>query len=155
MAVGSFFLCSPNCPKQPRTSYPFYEFFYTTISFRISGPNKWNRSNLFNENATSKQLWKYEPIVSNQLVGTPFFCQVATKISAACFLWLDSIHPSNSSLHSLDMTTDYGRSMKPFFIKISNFWAWADNLGRYNLGYFRPIYQHPFWYCESLVHVFY
>ena len=33
-----------------------------------------------------------------------FFCQVATKISAACFLWLDSIHPSNSSLHSLDMT---------------------------------------------------
>ena len=33
-----------------------------------------------------------------------FFCQVATKISAACFLWLDSIHPSNSSLYSLDMT---------------------------------------------------
>ena len=22
------------------------------------------------------------------------------------------------------------------------------------LGYFRPIYQHPFWYCESLVHFF-
>jgi hypothetical protein len=67
--------------------------------------------------------------VSNQLVGTPFFCQVATKISAACFLWLDSIHPSNSSLHSLDMTTDYGRSLKPFFFKISFFGAWADNLG--------------------------
>ena len=47
---------------------------------------------------------KIEPMVSNQLVGTPFFCQVATKISAACFLWLDSIHPSNSSLYSLDMT---------------------------------------------------
>ena len=30
-------------------------------------------------------------------------------------------------------------------------------LGRYilgHLGYFRPIYQHPFCYCESLVHVF-
>ena len=30
-------------------------------------------------------------------------------------------------------------------------------LGRYilgDLGYFRPIYQHPFWYCNSLVHVF-
>ena len=22
-----FFLCSPNCPKQPRTSFPFYKFF--------------------------------------------------------------------------------------------------------------------------------
>ena len=27
-------------------------------------------------------------------------------------------------------TTDYGRSMKSFFIEIPNFWAWADNLGR-------------------------
>ena len=23
-------------------------------------------------------------------------------------------------------TTDYGRPMKPFFIEIQNFWAWAD-----------------------------
>ena len=53
--------------------------------------------------------------------------------------------------------TDYGRPMKPFFIKIRNFWAWADKLGRYilgHLGYFGPNYQHPFWYSESLVHVF-
>ena len=26
--------------------------------------------------------------------------------------------------------TDYGRPLKPFFKKIPNFWAWADNLGR-------------------------
>ena len=26
--------------------------------------------------------------------------------------------------------TDYGRSMKPFFIEIQNFWAWADKLSR-------------------------
>ena len=53
--------------------------------------------------------------------------------------------------------TDYGRPIKPFFIKVPNFWAWADNLGRQVLGhlrYFRLIYQRPFWYCESLVHVF-
>ena len=32
-----------------------------------------------------------------------------------------------SSLFSLTITsTDYGRAMKPFFIKIPNFWAWAD-----------------------------
>ena len=24
--------------------------------------------------------------------------------------------------------TDYGRPMKPFFIEIQNFWAWADKL---------------------------
>jgi hypothetical protein len=23
-----FFLCSPICPKQPRTSFPFYKLFY-------------------------------------------------------------------------------------------------------------------------------
>ena len=31
-----FFLCSPACPKQPRTSFLFYNFFYPTISARIS-----------------------------------------------------------------------------------------------------------------------
>ena len=39
--LGVFFLCSPNCLKQPRTSFPFYELFYPTISGRISdsGPS--------------------------------------------------------------------------------------------------------------------
>ena len=27
------------------------------------------------------------------------------------------------------LCTDYGRPIKPFFIKIPNFWAWADKLG--------------------------
>ena len=31
---------------------------------------------------------------------------------------------------AVNVSTDYGRSMKPFFIKIPNFWAWTDNLGR-------------------------
>ena len=30
--LGGFFLCSPDCPKQPRTSFPFHKFFYTTSS---------------------------------------------------------------------------------------------------------------------------
>ena len=37
MAVGIFFLCSPKCPKQPRTSFSFYKSFYPTISCRIFG----------------------------------------------------------------------------------------------------------------------
>jgi hypothetical protein len=28
MAVCLFFLCSPDCPKQPRIEYPFYRFLY-------------------------------------------------------------------------------------------------------------------------------
>ena len=37
MAVGSFFfLCCPNCTKQPRTSFLFHKLFYPTISGRIS-----------------------------------------------------------------------------------------------------------------------
>ena len=39
MAVGSSFLCSPNCTKQPGASYPFYKFIYPTISGRISKQN--------------------------------------------------------------------------------------------------------------------
>ena len=66
--------------------------------------------------------------------------------------------PADSNLfNELAHPTDYGHTMKPFLIKIPNFWAWADNWCRStlgNLGYFRPIYQHPYWYCESLVHVF-
>ena len=34
--LGVFFLCSPDCPKLPRTSFPFYKFFYSSISGKIS-----------------------------------------------------------------------------------------------------------------------
>jgi len=30
-----FFLCSPACPKQPRSSFPFYKFSYTFICVKI------------------------------------------------------------------------------------------------------------------------
>ena len=30
----------------------------------------------------------------------------------------------------ISKNTDYGHPVKHFFIKIPNFWAWADNLGR-------------------------
>jgi hypothetical protein len=34
--LGIFFLCSPNCPKQPRTSFLFYKFFYPIVSAKVS-----------------------------------------------------------------------------------------------------------------------
>ena len=30
--LGVFFLCSPDCPKEPRTSFQFYKFFYPIVS---------------------------------------------------------------------------------------------------------------------------
>ena len=51
MAVGRF-SAAQNSPEQPRTSFPFYKFFYPTISGRISGSRAAllkcsdNRSNL-------------------------------------------------------------------------------------------------------------
>ena len=34
--LGVFFLCSPNCPKHPRTSFPFYILFYPIVSAKVS-----------------------------------------------------------------------------------------------------------------------
>ena len=54
-----------------------------------------------------------------------------------------------ASAELMVQTKDYGRPMKPFFIKIQNFWAWADKLCRLILrlwGYFRPNCQCPLWY---------
>ena len=37
MAVGRFFfLCSPDCPKQLRTSFLFYKFLYAIVSAKVS-----------------------------------------------------------------------------------------------------------------------
>ena len=34
--LGVCFLCSPDCPKQPRTSFQFYKFFYSIVSAKVS-----------------------------------------------------------------------------------------------------------------------
>ena len=34
--LGAFFLCSPDCPKQPRTLYQLYKFVYTIVSAKVS-----------------------------------------------------------------------------------------------------------------------
>ena len=58
--------------------------------------------------------------------------------------------------YSLVMIMNYRRPMKPFFIETSNFWAWANKSDKWLLGHLGNWldYQHQFWYCESLVHVF-
>ena len=34
--LGGSFLCSPDCTKQPRTSYPFCTLFYPIVSAKVS-----------------------------------------------------------------------------------------------------------------------
>ena len=66
----------------------------------------------------------------------------------SCVL-VESIQDSNFSIGM-----DYGRPMKPFFIEIPKFRAWTDHLDGQilgQLGYFWPVYQHPFWYSFSLI----
>ena len=56
---------------------------------------------------------------------------------------------SNNVCIVVEKIMDYGHPMKPLFIEIQNFWAWANKMGRKilgHLGYFRPNYQQPFWY---------
>ena len=40
--MAIFFLCSPDCPKQPRASFPFYKFFYTIVSAKVSDHDRGN-----------------------------------------------------------------------------------------------------------------
>ena len=54
--MGGFFLCSPACPKQPRTSFPFYKLFYTTISARISGETTTSFPMSLNPKCTSRSV---------------------------------------------------------------------------------------------------
>ena len=34
--LGVFFVCSPDYPKQPGTSFPFYKLFYAIVSAKVS-----------------------------------------------------------------------------------------------------------------------
>ena len=43
---------------------------------------------------------------------------------------IKTIYRTEVSFDWIIAVADYGRPMKPFFIEIPNFWAWADNLGR-------------------------
>ena len=47
--------------------------------------------------------------------------------------------------------TDYGRPMKPIFIEISKFWAWARQFGQTNFGVFpaKKVCSPKLWACKN------
>ena len=66
----------------------------------------------------------------NKLCSFFFVCWMNEKmccIVSVIYIW---------NAYAIDRITDYGRPMKPFFIKIPNFRAWADNFGQINFGAF-------------------
>ena len=86
------------------------------------------------------------------------------QLAIKALAYLESIHcrvyrllfPHRVCRGAVAYSTDYGHPERVVFLKILDFWVWADKLGRKfggHFGYFRPNYQHPFWYSESLVHV--
>ena len=54
---------------------------------------------------------------------------------------------------TLICSTEYGRPIKPFFIETFKNLGFGKQIGQINFRAFWE-YQHPFWYSESLVHVF-
>ena len=49
MAVGTFFSLQHACPKDPRTSFPFYKFFYPTISSLLKSLIKCTATRILND----------------------------------------------------------------------------------------------------------
>ena len=101
MAV--FFLCSPDCPKQSRTLYPFYKFFYPTISGRISGGNilpepvtQFLILCLFCDQNNEKEKWNWEFERLNKIEIVVSACRhekQSTYIRKVSFLCLLQVWP--------------------------------------------------------------
>ena len=81
MAVGSFFFFfSPNCPKQPITSFPSYELFYPFASAKVSD---WgivhHLTKVAHKKASLEKLlgWTMHPLIQDilsQIIdSSPFF----------------------------------------------------------------------------------
>ena len=82
---------------------------------------------------------------------TFFYYYVLQKLSSSTMYF--KILIERSLLMWIKGFTDYSRPMKPFSHWNPELWG----LGRQILGhfgYFRPNYQHQFWYSESLLHIF-
>ena len=97
--LGGFFLGSPDCPKQPRTSFQFYKLFYPTISGKISEKNTF--------------LWL---VVACILWNGIFFLHVTEHLQS-CPMWC--IFPG-----PIFVSKDFWKSSKTFAIFDWFLWRW-------------------------------
>ena len=115
------------------------QFFFTYYYFYLYLLHGWK---------STATLWtRFDSSIVRHYSGRKISRKFLPNSAYILFCW------RNAQNHGLRTSNN-----SPFFIKVPNFWGWADNFGKYifeHLGYFQPIYQqHPFWYCESFVIVF-
>ena len=62
-------------------------------------------------------------------IAFAIFRHICTMVSENLRFILILINPEALQF-KISYITDYGHTMKTFFIEIQNFWAWTDKLGR-------------------------
>ena len=67
-------------------------------------------------------MWYSNPFVDNNGNFILFVFSITVTIRVMC--------NKSSMIKTIIDYMDYGRPMKPFFIEIQNFWAWAGKLGK-------------------------
>ena len=79
-----FFLCSPDCPKQPRTSFPLYKLFYPKNSGRIS-------DQIIHVLKLNPFKMKMESSLCNVLIFCDFYCRNVGEWNwGSCWSWQPS-----------------------------------------------------------------
>ena len=78
--LGLLFLCSPDCLKQPRTSIPFYKFFYPIVSAKVSDLT-WKL--LKNSLMVTTEYWAYKSM---------FVCREGVLSIKAMYFWKKEIY---------------------------------------------------------------
>ena len=110
-----FFLCSPDCPKQPRISFPSYKFFYTTISCRIGYLLRSNHS----------IDWKNDIIVENFFYYSSFHQHFVIFFSLRLTIYdlsNDSIDWENDIIVEdfMNVNSHYLVKCASIFVKVNN-----------------------------------
>ena len=137
MKFKLLFTININCRYIPLTSdccLPMAQLFFVLIAQALLGSenfsSNWSlQSHTYNKNTHVIFIWSND-------------------------LQMHSLHVScnreeKNPMKMKQKAMDYGRTKKPFFIKIPNFVAWIDHFGVFSPKNFRPIYQHTFWYSEE------
>ena len=91
---GFFFLCSPDCPKLPRTEYLFYRFFYPMICGTVFGESTYSKEKKY-INSVDEWLWVEK--CRNRTFRVDFLWQKSTEFFKLTFL-VEKITPKSCIL---------------------------------------------------------
>ena len=91
--LGGFFLFSPDCPKQLRTSFSFYKLFYPIVSAKVSDDKRPSRFYYAcferKKNPAWSIIWQFDyyfPSLKEKVPAKSF--QLSNKKAQLCHLYL-------------------------------------------------------------------